>query len=987
MTRMKKNNWIGLAVLALGPWAACNCQPEVAPGPDAGIDSGHVSTDAGGDSSTTPVDAAGTDTRRNDAAAIDHAGSDALGQDATATDAAGADATGTDAATGIDTAPATDAAVGNLPPVVNLLSPSNGQSFARGQTIVFNCNATDPETGAIANGSIVWTDGTNSLGIGARVQTALDVVGDHVISCTATDPAGLSRSASITITIVGNRAPQVSIERPADGSYFLPSDTITFNCLAVDPEDGLLTGTSIRWLDGADQIGMGVTLTTAMLLGDHSITCEATDSQGATGSAVSTIHVVTNVPPRCNIQQPNNNDTVVEGASVTFDVNCFDPDSATPIPNASILWSSSLDGQLGRGATVVNALVSVGQHTITVCAPDPVDANVQGCSSVTVDVVVNQPPVVNLVEPLNGASFEACQQIALSCRATDPEGTNIAYQWSSSLDGVIGNNRDIFGWQPQLPGTHVLTCSATDLGGLGKSASAQVTVAILSPRVRLNHPADGSAYAPGVSVAFAGNACDTVDGQLFGGSLVWTSSIDGRFGTGTTFNSNALSAGAHTITLTATNSATVSRSASITLYIDAPPQVTITAPRDGANVTNTAVVDFAGTATDAEDGNLTSSIGWRDSFSGLFGSGGATSSSNLALGKHVITASVVDSLGVTGSARVSILVGDGNPLFASRNFGQVNAIARDPNSGGYWLASSIGLRSVDPAGLTLGALYTAGNSDLPGNMVLDVLMLADNTLLVATSNGLAVCASPGAGQTGSPTNCNIYQGGDLALQSDTIRALLQLPDGRTLIGTSQCLMFSNWATNQHRDYCQGDGGGDGLIADRIQALAYDAASGVVFVGTDGGVSVLEPAAAPEVMDRGLSIFTNLTNADGLVNNDVRAIAVAPSGDVWFATAGGLSQLAAGGGLAFTSYTTANGLPSNAARDVAIDLVTIDALPHEVVWVATAGGLGRIDAAVPSVIAITTTDGLPSNNCFSIDVGAQHVKYVGTDQGIASYRGW
>lgn len=57
-----------------------------------------------------------------------------------------------------------------------------------------------------------------------------------------------------------------------------------------------------------------------------------------------------------------------------------------------------------------------------------------------------------------------------------------------------------------------------------------------------------------VPVSFAGTASDAEDGSLTGTALVWTSSLDGAIGTGTSFSKNDLSIGVHTITLTATDS-------------------------------------------------------------------------------------------------------------------------------------------------------------------------------------------------------------------------------------------------------------------------------------------------------------------------------------------------------------------------------------------------------------------------------------------------
>ena len=86
------------------------------------------------------------------------------------------------------------------------------------------------------------------------------------------------------------------------------------------------------------------------------------------------------------------------------------------------------------------------------------------------------------------------------------------------------------------------------------------------PTVSITGPNDFVTHIQGDVIRFTGTAEDAEDGALSGDSLVWTSSIDGRIGTGASLN-KALSAGQHTITLTATDSKGVTASASITVIV------------------------------------------------------------------------------------------------------------------------------------------------------------------------------------------------------------------------------------------------------------------------------------------------------------------------------------------------------------------------------------------------------------------------------------
>lgn len=84
------------------------------------------------------------------------------------------------------------------------------------------------------------------------------------------------------------------------------------------------------------------------------------------------------------------------------------------------------------------------------------------------------------------------------------------------------------------------------------------------------------------------------------------------------------------------------------------PAVSISSPTGGTFATETPIA-FSGSASDAEDGNLSSSLQWTSSVDGPLGVG-ASLTRTLSAGSHVITAAVNDSGGLNGSAFVGITV-------------------------------------------------------------------------------------------------------------------------------------------------------------------------------------------------------------------------------------------------------------------------------------------------------------------------------------------
>jgi hypothetical protein len=124
------------------------------------------------------------------------------------------------------------------------------------------------------------------------------------------------------------------------------------------------------------------------------------------------------------------------------------------------------------------------------------------------------------------------------------------------IEGRFRIRRFVFVWSVLLPLAGIVSCGGEE----------EKIVEQNPPTVTITNPFSFSTHIQGDSIQFDATAEDPEDGPLSGASLVWTSNIDGRIGTGTSFN-KVLSAGLNTITLTATDSQGATGSESITLII------------------------------------------------------------------------------------------------------------------------------------------------------------------------------------------------------------------------------------------------------------------------------------------------------------------------------------------------------------------------------------------------------------------------------------
>jgi hypothetical protein len=184
-----------------------------------------------------------------------------------------------------------------------------------------------------------------------------------------------------------------------------------------------------------------------------------------------------------------------------------------------------------------------------------------------------------------------------------------------------------------------------------------------SPSVAITAPADGTTVTTGQVVDFSGTADDPEDGVI-SSSLSWASNVQGPIGSGDAV-SIGLSNGLHTVAATVTDSGGVSRSEDVIVIVqgaggNASPVVTIDAPADGHSVSSGTPIDFDGTASDAEDGDLTGDLIWTSNLFGTIGAGGSFTAT-LIDGTHTVTASVTDSGSLNGSESITVNVGNITP--------------------------------------------------------------------------------------------------------------------------------------------------------------------------------------------------------------------------------------------------------------------------------------------------------------------------------------
>ena len=356
----------------------------------------------------------------------------------------------------------------NIPPVVNILVPTNGAMFGAPANIQILADAFDPD-GFVR--SVEFFNGTNSLGVVSNSIIVVDPpttnpggssvtpifgyhllwpnvpVGTYTLTAVATDNGGATgTSAPVNITVTTNIPPPtnippaVAIEIPTNGATFFDTENIHICAAAFDP-DGFVT--MVQFYAGTNIIGT---------VSNYPILLSDTANSG--------------IPP--------------------LHLLCLTWSNA--VPGNYVLTAVATDN---GGATGTSGPVNI---TVTTNLPPP---------------PTNIPPIVAIVTPTNGSVFTAPACVPILAFANDPDGFVVSVEFfnGTNVIGTVSNRPVAIGplggvvtspivfpldpfhivWSNVPPGDYTLTALATDNGG-ASTVSMPVSISVIPPPPITNPP-------------------------------------------------------------------------------------------------------------------------------------------------------------------------------------------------------------------------------------------------------------------------------------------------------------------------------------------------------------------------------------------------------------------------------------------------------------------------------------------------------------------
>ena len=188
-----------------------------------------------------------------------------------------------------------------------------------------------------------------------------------------------------------------------------------------------------------------------------------------------------------------------------------------------------------------------------------------GETELAVNGASNNAPSITVSSPQAGATWNN-ESETVSWTASDMDGDKLNYTVQYRTDGgspwmtltTAYESKIYTVIRTKLPGSTnaQVRVLVTDGFHTASDIVGDIAVAANAPETMIIKPGSGELFVEEQSIFLEGTAYDTEDGKLSGGSLAWSSQIDGPLGVGELLLKNAtdLTEGEHQITLVATDS-------------------------------------------------------------------------------------------------------------------------------------------------------------------------------------------------------------------------------------------------------------------------------------------------------------------------------------------------------------------------------------------------------------------------------------------------
>ena len=599
------------------------------------------------------------------------------------------------------------------PPEIEVESPVSGDVVNEGDPVTFTAVVRDGEDVA-GDLWVAWESSLDGLlyegppdssGLAELLDDTL-TRGDHVVTATVTDTAGLYATARVTLTV--NGVPSTPTITLSPSSPDTDDDLrVGITGASVDPDGDPVTYAYVWSLDGVpSSASASATLSSsATARGDTwSVSVTATDGLGTSAAGTASVLVGNTAPALSTLSIAP--DPAYEDDTLTCAVGILSDADGDAV---GVVYDWTIGGvALGYDAdTLDGAYFDRGDSVY--CSATPTDGTDDGATRTSSTVTIaNTPPSLASasITPTSptASSTLTCAYAGYDDPDADPEG--VAYAWV--IDGVtVGTGATLAGG---FAGGDTVTCTVTPDDGTdtGAPVSASVVVGNTAPvlaSVTLSpdpaHEADTLRCAPG-------SVTDADGTSSFSYSYAWTVNAAPIAATTSTLTGASFAAGDDvTCVVTASDGAATSAAVSsnlVTIANTPPVLASVAVTPTSGRVGDT--LSCAATATDA-DGGVSYAYRWSNGATGASYTLRATDEPGDTL---TCTATATDTAGATDTGTASATVQNSSPVVAT--------VSVSPSSGRVGDTLTCAATATDPDGGTPSLAYTWSNGASGASLVL-----------------------------------------------------------------------------------------------------------------------------------------------------------------------------------------------------------------------------------------------------------------------------
>lgn len=436
----------------------------------------------------------------------------------------------------------------NVPPTITIISHGDGMVFPSGESVTFVARASD-ENHALADLQVSWKVDGQTVCLAAPVddngeQSCMVSIAEAMreIVAEVIDADGAIGLFTLSFGVNVNQSPLVEWLSPSEGSIFYAEQEVLLEASMTDEDsfEDLL----IQWESSVDGLlSQSVSQTVSLSEGEHLLSLEVVDSEGAMTELFRNIEVVgPNQAPVCDIVSSENVILVEVGANLELEATVSDPNVSWS--ELSVVWQSDLDGDLGGGtwqtvgqtsdqpSSVIFASneLSVGTHQIGLAVTDEM-----GLACIDQQtVIVGYTPTGSILSPLDGAVLVLGEVSSLQGVASDLDSSPelLTVSWVSDRDGLLAegtpNPQGEVSFNAELSaGSHLIDLVVTDPAGFQSQSS--VAIAVNTPP-----PTPSIQYAPMTiyttdDVTVTISQPPDVDGDMITHQVDWLKSGQGLY--------------------------------------------------------------------------------------------------------------------------------------------------------------------------------------------------------------------------------------------------------------------------------------------------------------------------------------------------------------------------------------------------------------------------------------------------------------------------